>query len=167
VLGAAAPRIPADALDQAGLRALYACYATAEPVLAAMIDRANSQHHEVAADRRDELATLAAQVTTAEHAIARYLTALGNGTMDESIAGSRVRDLREQIAQLRARHAQITDEPDSQPIPPPPGTIARIRDYLVEVLLNGTPAERQGRRRSVHRRGQDHQAGGRTRLQDP
>jgi site-specific DNA recombinase len=141
--GCHAARLPADQFDQAVLQALYDFYTTAEPILAAMIERARSQHHDTHADRRAELDAITAQITTAEHAVDKYHTAFENGTMDDATAGPRIKDLRVRVEQLHARHAEITDQLDTQPTAPPPGTIQRLRAYLHQVTTVGTTSERK------------------------
>lgn len=86
-----APRLPADDLDHMILQALHDFYTTAEPVLTAMIERANSQHDSTTDDRRAELTAIAHQITTTQTAIDRYHTAFENSTMDDATAGPRTR----------------------------------------------------------------------------
>ncbi len=109
--GCQAPRLPADQLDQLVLQALYDFYTTAEPILTAMIERARAQHHDAHTDRHAELDAITTQITTAEHAIDKYHTAFENGTMDDATAGPRIKELRARVEQLRAHHADITDQP--------------------------------------------------------
>ncbi len=141
--GCPAPRIRADDIDQAVLQALYDFYTTSETVLTAMIDRAQAQRANTSTDRQDELAAIATQITTTEAAISKYHTAFENGAMDDATAGPRIRDLRQQLARLQAHHAQLADEAVIQPAPPPPGTIARIRAYLSQIMTSGTATERK------------------------
>ncbi|MBM0231184.1 recombinase family protein [Micromonospora sp. STR1_7] len=138
-----APRLPADDLDHMILKALLDFYTTAEPVLAAMIQRAHAQHDTTTDDRRAELTATAHQITSTENAIDRYHTAFENGTMDDATAGPRIRDLRQRLAQLRTRHTELDASLTSQPEPPPPGTVARIRDHLSAIMTSGTATERK------------------------
>ncbi|MBQ1072496.1 recombinase family protein [Micromonospora sp. C31] len=138
-----APRLPADDLDQMILKALLDFYTTAEPVLAAMIERAHAQHDTTTDDRRAELTATANQITTTENAIDRYHTAFENGTMDDATAGPRIRELRQRLAQLQARHTELDAGLTVQPAPPPPGTVARIRDHLSTIMTSGTATERK------------------------
>ncbi|MGC4895468.1 recombinase family protein [Micromonospora sp. DT31] len=138
-----APRLPADDLDNAILKALHDFYATAEPVLTAMIERAHTQRASTTDDRSAELTALAHQITTTEAAIDRYHTAFENGTMDDTTAGPRIRELRQQLAQLHTRHAELAAGLAAQPAPPAPGTIALIRDYLTTIMASGSDTERK------------------------
>ncbi|MGI5523207.1 recombinase family protein [Micromonospora sp. CA-259024] len=138
-----APRLPADDLDHMILRALLDFYTTAEPVLAAMIDRAHAQHDTTSDDRRAELTAIAHQITSTENAIDRYHAAFENGTMDDATAGPRIRELRQRLAQLQARHTELDAGLTAQPEPPPPGTVARIRDHLSAIMTSGTATERK------------------------
>ncbi|TDC60925.1 hypothetical protein E1258_13195 [Micromonospora sp. KC207] len=69
------------------LKALHDFNTTAEPILAAMIERAHAQRDTTNHDRRAELTTIAHQITTTDAAITRYHTAFENGTMDDATAG--------------------------------------------------------------------------------
>jgi site-specific DNA recombinase len=138
-----APRLPADHLDALILKALYDFYATAEPVLIAMIERATTQRDTGTDDRHAELAAITNQITTTETAIARYHTAFENGTMDDATAGPRIRELRQQLVQLQVRHGELEADLAAGPVTPPPGVISRIRDYLATVMISGTATERK------------------------
>ena len=63
--------------------------------------------------------------------------------MDDATAGPRIRDLRQRLAQLQARHADLTAQAANQPAPPPPATIARIRDHVGKIMAGGTATERK------------------------
>ncbi|MEV0398277.1 recombinase family protein [Polymorphospora rubra] len=138
-----APRLPADKLDQMVLQALYDFYTTAEPVLTAMIERAQAQRDTTRDDQHAELAATTGQITATEQAIARYHTAFENGTMDDTTAGPRIRDLRHQLAKLHTRHTELEADIANQPATPPPGAVARIRDHLATIMASGTPTERK------------------------
>ncbi len=138
-----APRLRADEIDELVLHALNDFYANTDPVLTDMINRAQANHHAATGDGATELAALTTQITTTEAAINRYHGAFENGTMDDAVAGPRIRELRHRLTQLQTRHAQLTDELDRRPAPPPPGTIARIREHLTEIMNSGTTTERK------------------------
>ncbi|GAA0708244.1 hypothetical protein GCM10010199_03010 [Dactylosporangium roseum] len=89
-----------------------------------MIENANAQHADTTDDRHAELAT---RIAT-EAAINRYHAAFEAGTMDDTTAGPRIRDLRNQLAQQQTRRAQL----DAQPATPEPETLARA--YLQHVI---------------------------------
>jgi site-specific DNA recombinase len=96
-----APRLPADELDQAVLQALHDFYNTATPLLTTMIEKAARLYHTTDTSHAEELDTITNQITTTEAAINRYHTAFENGTMDDTTAGPRIRDLRQQLARLQ------------------------------------------------------------------
>jgi site-specific DNA recombinase len=137
-----APRLPADEIDQLILNALYTFYCTAEPILTAMIERAQAQRDTGADDRHAELAAVTTQITTAEAAITRYHLAFENGTMDDATAGDRIRELRQRLARLHSRRAEL-DQAPAEPTAPPPGTITKIRDHLATIMTSGTDTERK------------------------
>jgi site-specific DNA recombinase len=61
--------------------------------------------------------------------------------MDDATAGPRIRELRQRLVQLQARQGELAADLAVQPAPPPPGAIARIRDYLATIMTSGTPTE--------------------------
>ena len=136
-----APRLRADEIDDLILQALYDFYANTDAVLTDMINRVQAHHQASAGDGDAELAALTTQITTGQAALDRYHTAFENGTMDDATAGPRIRELRHRLTQLQARHAQLADELARQPAPPPPGTIARIREHLTDIMNRGTVTE--------------------------
>ncbi|MDG6100514.1 recombinase family protein [Dactylosporangium aurantiacum] len=139
----AAPRLPADEVDDLVLHALYDFYTTAEPVLTAMIDRARAQQAAADTDQHAEHVAVTHQIATTEAAIARYHTAFEQGTMDDATAGPRIRDLRQRLAQLQTRQAQLEAGLDGPPAAPPPATITGIRDCLAAIMSSGTMLERK------------------------
>jgi hypothetical protein len=75
-----------------------------------------------------------------------YITArrqYAAGTMDDSTAGPRIRDLRQQLVKLHARHDELEADLATQPAPPPADTIAKIRNHLSTIMTKGTPTERK------------------------
>src|SRR5713101_2288453 len=68
--------------------------------------------------RQAEADAITAQIKNKETAIARYHTALENGTMDDTTAGPRLAALRDEIALLHARHGELTDTIDTTTTPP-------------------------------------------------
>jgi site-specific DNA recombinase len=138
-----APRLNADELDTLILAELNTFYARADTILIAVIRDALTHHAGTDADRHAELAAVAAQITTTENAINRYHTAFESGAMNDTTAGPRIRDLRQQAAQLHARHAQLQADIAAEPAPPEPDTLAHVRRYLHKVMASGSTAARK------------------------
>ena len=63
--------------------------------------------------------------------------------MDDTTAGPRIRELRQRLAQLHTRHAELEAGLAAQPAPPAPGTITMIRDYLSTIMASGSDTERK------------------------
>jgi site-specific DNA recombinase len=141
--GCTGTRLDADALDDAVLAALVDFYATAETILTQVIAAAQHEFHQAHSDRHAELAILTAQITQAETAIERYHLAFENGTMDDTTAGPRIKDLRQKITQLTARCDDLTEALAAEPTAPPPGTIDLVRSQLHEMIRSGEPGERK------------------------
>src|SRR5215207_2566290 len=141
--GCDAPRLPADDLDPAVLQALYDFYTQAGDLLTEAITRAQLLHRDQHVDRRAEHDAINAQIATKHAAIARYHTAFENGTMDDTTAGPRLRELRLEIEQLTARRDDLAGTLDDEPAAPAPESIERIVRYLHQTLTAGTSAERK------------------------
>jgi site-specific DNA recombinase len=136
-------RLATEATDQAVLQALYNFYTSAEPVLAKALAAAQAEFHEAHADRHAEIDSLTAQISTTQAKIDRYHTAFENGSMDDETAGPRIKQLRRETEQLKARRDDLTDAVGQQPQPPAPGTLDRLRAYLAHALTQGSSGERK------------------------
>ncbi len=141
--GCHAPRLPADEADTAVLQALYDFYTDTGDLIADAITRAVAHHRESHTDRHAEHDAIGAQIKNKQAAIDRYHTAFENDTMDDTTAGPRIRELRDQIEQLKTRRDELADTIHAEPAEPPPATIDRLRHYLSDTITNGTSAERK------------------------
>ena len=141
--GCNAPRLPADDLDPAVLQALYDFYTQAGDLLTEAIARAQRHFRDRHVDRRTGHDALNAQIAAKRAAVARYHTAFENGTMDDTTAGPRLRELRHEIEQLTAHRDDLAEALDDEPAAPTAGTIERIIRYLHQTLTQGTSAERK------------------------
>jgi site-specific DNA recombinase len=142
--GCDAPRLPADDLDPAVLQALYDFYTQTGPLLLTeAIARAQRHFRDSHVDRRTEHDALNAQIAAKRAAVARYHTAFENGTMDDTTAGPRLRELRHEIEQLTAHRDDLAEALDDEPEAPTAGAIERIVRYLHQTLTQGTSAERK------------------------
>ncbi len=136
------PRIDADLLDKAIAEALIDFYSNTDLIIAAVAgERAlraegTTQHHA-------ELAGIAHEITTADTAINRYLTAFENGSLDERTCGHRVQDLAIKLDQLKARQDELRQMCLDLPQPPSPRAVQRLRQDLAHVLTHGTPGQRK------------------------
>ena len=105
--------------------------------------RAQAHHRAGHTDRHAQHDAILAQIKAKEAAIERYHAAFENGTMDDTTAGPRLKTLRGESEQLKARAEEITDTIDAEPSGPPQGTIERLQTYLNDTVTSGTPAERK------------------------
>ena len=136
-------RLNADATDTAVLGALVDFYAHLDTILASVVAAAQERFHDAHTERHAELDAITAQISRTDAAIERYHTAFENGTMDDATAGPRIKDLRDRLTQLHARHQELTDILRTEPTPPPPDAIERLRSHLGQVLATGTSGERK------------------------
>jgi hypothetical protein len=63
--------------------------------------------------------------------------------MDDATAGPRIKQLRHELEQLRAHHADLTDAAAHQPEPPTAGTLDALQTYLTRIAAAGTSGERK------------------------
>lgn len=99
-----APRLPADALDEAVIEALVETYERVdlfEEAARRAKTRGGAGRERVAA----ELATVVGELARIEAAIERYLSAFERGTLAETTCGERVRALGARAAELRGRRS--------------------------------------------------------------
>jgi site-specific DNA recombinase len=143
VAGCKSARLNADATDDAVLQALTDFYANADTILTRVITAAQEHFHDAHTERRAELDTITTQIKHTEATIDRYHTAFEAGTMDDTTAGPRIKELRHKITQLKARHHDLTETLTAQPAAPPPGTLDYVRAYLRDLITTGTPGERK------------------------
>jgi site-specific DNA recombinase len=140
--GCHSPRLPADDLDQAVVTALTDLYANSRLITDAIA--AERQHRASQHDtHRQELAGIRQQLAATETAIARYLIAFETGALDANTCGHRLRDLQTQAARLRHRQHDLTAAVNTEPQPPDPQTIDKIRASLAHVFAHGTPGQRK------------------------
>jgi site-specific DNA recombinase len=138
-----ADRLPADALDAAVLGALLATYGRHD-----LFDQAVQAAAAHANDNRDlradELAAVDAKIGKTEESIERYLRAFEEGTMPEAQCGQRVRDLGQQLTELRARRDDLAEALDTEAVlPPSEAVLNELRARIQEAIDGGTDAERK------------------------
>ena len=141
--GCQSARLAADATDQAVLQALFDFYTNAEPILARAVAAAQAEFHDSHTDRLAERDAMSGQIAAVQAKIDRYHTAFENGTMDDETAGPRIKELRREAEQLKARLDDLTDHLDQQPEAPSPAVITQVRTYLAGTIATGTSGERK------------------------
>ncbi|MET7420502.1 recombinase family protein [Dactylosporangium sp. NPDC005555] len=141
--GCSAPRLDAPATDDATLQALYNFYSDADTLIRDAIAEARNHRRERHEDRRAELDTVQADIIAKSGAIERYLTAFEAGTLDDTIAGERIKALKQEIVALSSRRDEITDLIEDEPTMPEPDTLEGIRAELRHAIAEGASAERK------------------------
>jgi site-specific DNA recombinase len=135
-----ADRLPADALDQAVLRALLDTYARTD-LFARAAEAAAAAAGKGRRQREQELGSVTGEITKAEGALDRYLAAFEAGDLPQDACGKRVRQLNVRLAELRNRHQDLTDELEHDQIAPPSaGQLKALRAKIREAIDKGSPA---------------------------
>jgi site-specific DNA recombinase len=138
-----ADRLRADQLEAAVLDSLLRTYRRGDLVdqaVQAVATRVSDDRNE----RAGELATLTDKIAKTQASIDRYLRAFEDGTMPEAQCGARVRELSQQLLDLRTRHDELTEALDaSTVIPPCAEVLAELRDRITDAIETGTPAEQK------------------------
>jgi site-specific DNA recombinase len=138
-----ADRLRADDLEAAVLDSLLRTYRRGD-----LFDQAvRAVAARVADDRGEraaELGTLADKIAKAQASIDRYLRAFEDGTMPEAQCGARVRELSQQLLDLRARHDELTEAIEaSSAVAPSAEVLAELRNRIADAIECGTPAEQK------------------------
>jgi hypothetical protein len=97
--------------------------------------------------RRDrnaaELAGVDARIAKAQDSIERYLRAFED-TMPAAQCGTRVRDLDQQLIELRARREELSAAFDADTVEPPSDEVLeQLRNRVAEAINSGTDGERK------------------------
>jgi site-specific DNA recombinase len=130
-------RLPADTLDAAVLDSLLATYQEAglfEQALAGLADRDQRQRER----REQELAAATAELSKAEEAIDRYLTAFEAGALTDAQCAHRIRALSAKAGELRGRRDELTTALDESSTPKvTPAELHQMRDRIAEAVTTG------------------------------
>ena len=70
-----------------------------------------------------------------------YYVRLDAVALIDATAGPRIKQLRDELEQLRAHHADLAHAAAHQPEPPTPGTVDALRVYLTRTIAAGTSGE--------------------------
>ena len=116
------------------MQALAAFYAQETDTLLASFDRGLAQQDSGQEERQAQADAVAAQIQAKQAAVLRYQAAFENGTMDDTTAGPRLRELQQQLIGLKARQAELDDANAEVPAPPPPGILGHLRDELAALI---------------------------------
>jgi site-specific DNA recombinase len=138
-----ADRLPADDLDAAVLAALLATYRDSR-VIDRAVRAARSQANKGRRQDEAELGALDAEIAKVDATIERYLRAFENGTMPEARAGERVRQLGQQLNELRVARDRSATALASTPLhTPTEDQLAEVRGRVAEALDSGADPERK------------------------
>ncbi|MGW2663000.1 recombinase zinc beta ribbon domain-containing protein [Nocardia tengchongensis] len=136
-------RLDADALESAVLQSLASFYRDQHTLIAAAITEARSEHLSENDTHEAELAAVRAKITDANAKIDRYLTAFENGTMDPTMVGPRLTELRDTCHQLTARRDELITTIAAVPEIPAPATLTEIADHISDLIDSGTDQTRK------------------------
>jgi len=139
-----ATRIPAGQADTAALHALAAFYAQETELLLGAITRQQAQQDSGQDERQAQVDAIASQIQAKQAAIGRYQNAFENGTMDDTTAGPRLRELQQELIALKARQAELDEAISDRPAPPRPAALSQLRTHLLELVSQtGNAIERK------------------------
>jgi site-specific DNA recombinase len=138
-----APRLHADALDDAIFQALARFYRHHHDLIDRAITEATAHQTTRNSDRRAELTAIEKQLTRAHSAIDRYLQAVENGDLDPTMVKDRMTKLSSQINQLTGRRDELADLLSHAPIAPPAMVLDELADHIAEIIRSGSPPQRK------------------------
>jgi site-specific DNA recombinase len=139
----AAPRIDADALDEAVLAALADFSTTKLDQARQAITAARAEHRHAQAGYERELATVTEQLAAKEAIVDTYLTDYEEKKIDRDIVARRIDKISEQIRRIRHRRDEpmfLLDDDSDEPDGAHP---TQLRDRVTQIITTGTTPERK------------------------
>jgi site-specific DNA recombinase len=138
-----APRIDADALDEAILHTMASFCTRGADLLSEAITAVRDDHRKIRAAHHDELAVVTGQLAAKEAAVDKYLSDFEDNTISQRIVGRRVALLTSDIDQLRHRRDALLLALDVEPETASDAELAEARQHLVEIIRSADLPERQ------------------------
>ncbi|MDQ2881736.1 MAG: zinc ribbon domain-containing protein [Actinomycetota bacterium] len=138
-----APRINADAMDEAIFHALTGFYRHHRDLIEHAVADATADHTAGIGDRRAELTTVEKELTRANSAIERYLQAFEDGDLDPATVKDRMKRLSGKITQLTGHRDELADLLSEAPVVPPAMVLDELTDHIGDILRSGSPAQRK------------------------
>lgn len=139
IKGCPSERLPAEELDQAVLKAMLEAYSNSDLVAQALED-ARGRMPAAAAQLKEQLAAVEADIRKTEEALERYFLAFEAGTMSQNACADRIEALTKQLTDLRCDRVGLQNALDLDDRPP---TIEEIADILAEVRAMITSGTRE------------------------
>ena len=138
-----AERLPAEELDAAILDSLLHVYEQTD-----LFDKAVSATRHRARSRRanhdKELVVIDAEITKAEDAIERYLSAFEAGTLSEAQCGKRLEQLAAKVSELRARREELVVAIEQVSLTAPNADeLAAMRHHIEHALTDSSVPARK------------------------
>ncbi len=138
-----APRLDADEVDTAVLKALASFYRDNQQLIADAVTKAQRSHRDARSGHTGELTTIETELTQTDQAIDRYLGAFERGTLDEETLATRLEALRTRQRQLRHRQAELTEEIDDEPVMPARSTLRAVVKHIEMIIETGDDLRRK------------------------
>ncbi len=139
----AAPRIDADALDDAVLAALADFYTTKLDQARQAITAARAEHRHAQAGYERELAAVTEQLAAKEAVVDTYLTDYEEKKIDRDIVARRIDKISEQIRRIRHRRDELMFLLDDDSDEPDGAHLTQLRDRVTQIITTGTTPERK------------------------
>ncbi len=138
-----APRIDADALDGAILRALVDFCTRGVDLVSEAITAVRDDHRKARSTYHDELAVVVGQLAAKDAAVDKYLADFENNKISQQVVARRVAQLSGDIEQLRHRRDTLMLALDIEPDAPDETELAEARQHLAEIIRTADLPERQ------------------------
>ncbi len=138
-----APRLDADRLDAAALRALGDFYATGHDLIAETLDAVEIEQVRERTALRTELDGLTGTIAAKEAVIDRYLADYETNRIDQDTVARRVKTLSEELRALRHRRDQLTYTLATEPDRPDQTDLDALRTHITQIITEGTTPERK------------------------
>ncbi|GAA3390437.1 hypothetical protein GCM10020369_44380 [Cryptosporangium minutisporangium] len=138
-----APRLQADVLDDAVLRAVGDFYSDNTDLILESITAAQTRHRAATADAEAELNTVSAQLAQKQVVIDRYFTDYEDGRIDRGLLETRIEKLSTELTQLRRRRDQLQLLIDTAPEAITQDQLDAIADDVNQVIHDGDHPQRK------------------------
>lgn len=138
-----APRIRADALEEAVLQAMGEFYRDHTTTIMDAVADSHDRHHRTLQAARTSLATVATQLAQKQLIVDRYFTDYEAGTIDRTLLETRIEKLSGELTQLRRRRDTLQLRLDTAPHEITTEQVSTLGRYINQIIDYGSDTERK------------------------